>query len=356
MTHTPLLEVDNLHVQFHTDEGTIRAVDGISFTIHEGETFGLVGESGAGKSVAALSILDLIQTPPGEIGPGTIRYREDDLFTCSDARLREIRGGEIGMIFQDASTALNPSHTVGRQIAESVRIHQDAADTAAWARAVELLERVGIPDPNERADEYPHQFSGGMQQRVMIAMALANNPSMLIADEPTTALDVTIEATILDLLDDLQAEFNMAMLFISHDLSVISEVSDRLGVMYAGELVEVGTVSDIYRTPKHPYTRGLFASIPTAHEQINELTPVRGQMPAGHDRPTGCRFHPRCPAAMEICKTENPRLAARGQNERELACHLYPSPPTEGNPGDSATTDAAKMNAKTLDMGEILDD
>jgi len=328
----PLLEIEDLHVSFHTDEGTVRAVEGISFTIDEGETLGLVGESGAGKSVASLSILNLIQSPPGEIERGSIRFRGEDILNMTPERLRNVRGGEIGMIFQDAETALNPAHTVGRQIAETVQLHQDVTEAQAWERAVEMLEQVGIPDPVERADEYPHQFSGGMQQRAMIAIALANNPSLLIADEPTTALDVTIEAAILDLLEDLKDEFDMSMLFISHDLSVISEVCDHIGVMYAGELVEVGSVERVYREPRHPYTHGLLESIPTAHEKVDELTPIEGSMPAGTDRPSGCRFHPRCPAAMENCSTVEPELVEI--DGRDVACHLYPEP--VGDPGSAA--------------------
>jgi peptide/nickel transport system ATP-binding protein len=328
----PLLEVDDLHVSFHTDEGTVRAVEGISFTIDESETLALVGESGAGKSVASLSILDLVQSPPGEVERGSISFRGEDILEMSADRLQEVRGGEIGMIFQDAETALNPAHTVGRQIAESVRIHQDVSEDEAHERAVEMLERVGIPDPEERADEYPHQFSGGMQQRAMIAIALANDPSLLIADEPTTALDVTIEAAILELLDDLKDEFDMSMLFISHDLSVVSEVCDTIGVMYAGELVERGSVDEVYTNPKHPYTHGLLKSIPTAHEKVDQLTPIKGAMPAGTDRPPGCRFHPRCPAAMEECSTVDPEL--RPESGRDVACHLYPEP--TGEPGSAA--------------------
>lgn len=330
-----LLEVENLEVSFHTDEGVVRAVDGISFTIDEGEAFGLVGESGAGKSVASLSILRLIQSPPGEIEAGSIRFRGEDVLQMSDEDLRQLRGGDIAMIFQNAETALNPSHTVGRQIAETVKIHQGLDKNAAWDRAVEMLDAVGIPDPAERAVEYPHQFSGGMQQRAMIAIALANNPALIIADEPTTALDVTIEASILDLLSDLQDEFGMSVLFISHDLNVVSEVCDSIGVMYAGEIVERGSIQQVYRNPRHPYTHGLLNSILSAHERVDQLNPIAGRMPTNTDRPTGCRFHPRCPAAMDGCTERQPSL--QPQDNRDVACHLYPTPPE--TPGSAAEVD-----------------
>lgn len=336
---TPLLEVENLHVSFHTDQGTVRAVDGVSFTIEEGQAFGLVGESGAGKSVASLSILRLIQSPPGEIESGAVRFRGEDVLQMDDDELRQLRGGDIGMIFQNAETALNPSHTIGRQIAETVRIHQDKNKETAWQRAVEMLDAVGIPDPDERAEEYPHQFSGGMQQRAMIAIALANDPALLIADEPTTALDVTIEAAILDLISELQDELDMSILFVSHDLSVVSEVCDSIGVMYAGTIVERGSVRRLFRDPRHPYTHGLLNSILTAHEAVEHLTPIPGRMPSGTDRPPGCRFHPRCPATMETCTEELPPL--RSQDARDVACHLYPSPPE--SPGSAAEVDDREM-------------
>jgi peptide/nickel transport system ATP-binding protein len=332
---TPLLEVENLEVSFHTDQGTVRAVDGLSFTIDEGEAFGLVGESGAGKSVASLSLLRLIQSPPGEIESGSIRFQGEDILQMDDEDLRQLRGNDIAMIFQNAETALNPSHTVGHQIAETVQIHQNKEKKVAWERAVEMLEAVGIPDPAERAEEYPHQFSGGMQQRAMIAVALANNPALIIADEPTTALDVTIEASILNLISNLQEKSDMSILFVSHDLNVISEVCDSIGVMYAGNIVERGSIQQVYRSPRHPYTHGLLNSILTAHEPVEQLTPITGRMPTGTDRPPGCRFHPRCPAAMEKCTETPPKL--RSQDARDVACHLYPSPPEE--PGSAAEVD-----------------
>ncbi|WP_135806396.1 ABC transporter ATP-binding protein [Halorussus marinus] len=331
----PLLDVEDLTVHFHTEQGTVRAVDGVSFRVGEREAFGLVGESGAGKSVTAMSILKLIQTPPGEIVDGSVRFRGEDVLSMSGPELQRVRGNEIGMIFQDPEQSLNPVHTVGRQVAEPVRIHRDVSDEEAWDRAVEMLELVGIPDPGERATEYPHQFSGGMQQRAMIAMALANNPSLLIADEPTTSLDVTIEATILDLIDRLQEDHDMSVVLITHDLSVISEVCDRVGVMYAGRMAEVAPVERIYDAPRHPYTYGLVNSIPSAREKTDSLASIEGQMPSGIDPPSGCRFHPRCPAAMADCDRHHPEEVERDGGR--VACHLYPEPRDE--PGSAAEVD-----------------
>jgi peptide/nickel transport system ATP-binding protein/oligopeptide transport system ATP-binding protein len=328
----PLLDVEDLTIHFQTEQGTVHAVDGVSFQVSEREAFGLVGESGAGKSVTAMSILKLIQTPPGEIVDGTVRFRGEDLLSMTSAELQRVRGNEIGMIFQDPEQSLNPVHTVGRQVAEPVKIHRDVSEDAAWERAVEMLELVGIPDPEERATEYPHQFSGGMQQRAMIAMALANNPSLLIADEPTTSLDVTIEATILDLIDNLQEETDMSVILITHDLSVISEVCDRVGILYAGRMAETGSVQRIYNDPRHPYTYGLVNSIPSAREKADSLASIEGQMPSGVSPPSGCRFHPRCPAAMPECKERHPdAIEADGSR---VACHLHPEP--NGEPGSAA--------------------
>lgn len=328
----PLLEVENLRVAFNTGEGRIQAVDGVSFEIDEGEAFGLVGESGAGKSVTAMALLRLIQTPPGQINAESVQFKGRDVLEMSQEELLSIRGGEVSMIFQDPSTSLNPVHTVGRQIAEAVTLHTDATEDEAWEEAVEMLERVGIPDPEERANEYPHQFSGGMQQRAMIAMAIVNRPSLLIADEPTTALDVTIEANILELIDDIQEDYGMSVLLITHDLSVISEVCDRVGVMYAGQMAEVAPVDQIFRRPQHPYTEGLLNSIPSAHEKVNQLATIEGQMPGAGNRPSGCRFHPRCPAAMPECQNKNPEM--RETDIGEAACLLHPSPPS--SPGSVA--------------------
>lgn len=335
MDDTPLLEVNDLEVAFETDEGRIQAADGVSFQIEEGEAFGLVGESGAGKSVTAMSLMQLIQTPPGEISAESVKFQGRDILEMSQQELRSIRGGEVSMIFQDPSTSLNPVHKVGKQIAEAVTLHSDATEEEGWEEAVDMLERVGIPDPEERAHEYPHQFSGGMQQRAMIAMAIINRPSLLIADEPTTALDVTIEANILELIDDIQEDYGMSILLITHDLSVISEVCDRVGVMYAGEMVEVAPVKNVFDEPQHPYTEGLLNSIPTAHEKVEHLATIEGQMPGAGNRPSGCRFRPRCPAAMPECADENPEM--RETKIGEAACLLHPSPPS--TPGSAAQVD-----------------
>lgn len=351
MTEPPLLNVENLAVYFETEEGTIKAVDGVSFTVEAGESFGLVGESGAGKSVSALSVMDLVQTPPGKIVSGRVEFRGQDILSMDAEQIREIRGGKIGMIFQDPQKSLNPVHTVGRQIAETVKIHRDVSEAEAKDRAVEMLDLVGIPDPVERFDEYPHQFSGGMQQRAMIAIALANNPDLLIADEPTTSLDVTIEATILDLIDDLRTEYDMSVILITHDLGVISEVCDRVGVMYAGELVEVGTVRQIYKTPQHPYTYGLVESIPTAHRRVESLSSIEGHMPSGVDPPSGCRFHPRCPAAMPECRSDEPVL--RHVAGRDVACHLHPSPVSR--PASAAEVDTKPEMVDEIVTQEVID-
>lgn len=332
MGGAPLLQVEDLAVHFETEEGTVQAVDGVSFTVESGESFGLVGESGAGKSVTALSIMDLVQKPPGKIVSGVVRFQGEDILSMERDEVREIRGNNIGMIFQDPQKSLNPVHTVGRQIAETVNIHQDVTEKQAQRRAVEMLEKVGIPDPDERVDEYPHQFSGGMQQRAMIAIALANNPELLIADEPTTSLDVTIEATILELLDDLQTDYDMSIILITHDLGVISEVCDRVGVMYSGKLVEEGIVREVYDNPHHPYTFGLVESIPTPHRRVKDLSSIEGHMPSGVNPPNGCRFHPRCPAAMPECKTEEPEI--RRLNGRKVACHLHSN--IKSDPGSAA--------------------
>ncbi len=329
----PLLEVQDLTVHFNSEEGTVEAVDGVSFTVEEGDSFALVGESGAGKSVTALSIMGLVQTPPGEIVSGEVRFRGTDLLSIPREELNTIRGDGIGMVFQDPETSLNPVHKVGRQIAESIRIHNDHVDEdAAWDRAVEMLDRVGIPNPTERAEEFPHQFSGGMQQRVIIAMALANDPDLLIADEPTTALDVTTEATILELIEDLQDEFGMSMILITHDLSVVSEMCDRVGIMYAGSIVELGDIRSVYTDPMHPYTHGLLSTVLDPTRAVERVTPLEGMMPSAADKPSGCPYHPRCPAAMEGCDSQDPPLIQA--NDRRVACHLYPEPIS--TPGDRA--------------------
>ena len=290
-----LLEVENLHVEFRTPYGIVNAVNGISYTLDPGETLAILGESGSGKSVSAQAIMGIIDTPPGFIREGAIRYRGNDLLRMSESDRRQVRGQKISMIFQDALSSLNPVFTVGWQIAEMFKIHRGMSWSDGKKRAIELMDRVRIPSAKERLNEYPHQFSGGMRQRVMIAMALALDPDVLIADEPTTALDVTVQAQIMELLDDLQRETQMALILITHDLAVVADVSDRLAVMYAGEIVETGSVYDIYENPAHPYTEGLMASIPRIDQKGEQLNPIVGAPPNLMRIPSGCPFHPRCP-------------------------------------------------------------
>lgn len=296
----PLLEVTDLRTQFHTDEGIVRAVDGVSFGIDRGETVCLVGESGSGKSVTSESITKLIPIPPGEIAGGSIRFDGMELTDLPESDLRDLRGSRIAHVFQNPQETLNPVYQVGRQIAETIRIHEDVGKEAARKRAVDLLDRVGIPDAAERVDDYPHEMSGGMKQRVVIAMALAGRPDLLIADEPTTALDVTIQAQILRLLNDIQAEFDMAILFVTHDLGVVAEVADRVVVMYAGRVMERADVYDLFENPGHPYTQALLACLPGRGDAT---TAIGGSLPSPTNPPDGCRFHPRCPHAIPDCKS-----------------------------------------------------
>ena len=302
-----LLEVENLTVEFYTEDGVVTAADGLSYTVDRGEKFGVVGESGAGKSVTALSLMRLIEEP-GRITEGEIRFKGEDILEMSESEVRSIRGNEIAMIFQDAQTALNPVYTVGEQISEAIRHHLDYGEAEARDRAVQLMDDVGIPEPDTRYDDYPHQFSGGMQQRVVIATALSCDPDLLIADEPTTALDVTIEAKILDLIENLADEYDTAVQLITHDLGVIAEVCDRVMVMYAGKPVEKAPVDDLYYDPKHPYTVGLMSSIPRIGDQRDRLQTIPGTMPDLVDIPPGCSFHPRCPFATEECTRKEPPL------------------------------------------------
>ncbi|MFB6127478.1 MAG: ABC transporter ATP-binding protein [Halolamina sp.] len=314
-----LLEVEELTTVFHTEKETIRAVDGISFDIDRGETVGLVGESGSGKSVTARSILGLIEEP-GVIERGAIRFRGDDLTDDDWERHR----GDVAIVFQDPINSLNPVYTVGNQIAESLRIHQDVRGEAATERAVELLEDVGIPDAPRRVEEYPHQFSGGMRQRAVIAMALACDPDLLVCDEPTTALDVTIQAQILELLDELQREEDLAVLFITHDMGVIEETTDRVNVMYAGEIVERAPVEELFENPRHPYTQGLLASIPGQTAGDERLPTIGGEVPTPTAEAEACRFAPRCPEAFGACEAVAPDHVAVGA-DHSAACLLYES-------------------------------
>jgi peptide/nickel transport system ATP-binding protein len=297
----PLLRVEDLKTYFYTDTAVVRAVDGVSFEVNAGETLAVVGESGSGKSVTALSILRLVAQPPGKIVGGRIRFNGRDLLTLSSHDMRSVRGKDISMIFQEPMTSLNPVYSVGEQIVETVALHEKVSRRAAKLRAIEMLERVGIPAAAERVDQYPHQMSGGMRQRVMIAMALACHPAVLIADEPTTALDVTIQAQILELLKELQRELGMAVILITHDLGVVAEVADRVAVMYAGQVVEYCGVLPAFATPLHPYTAGLEASLPKLGLMQDRLRVIPGTVPNPARFPTGCRFHPRCPVMIPKC-------------------------------------------------------
>jgi peptide/nickel transport system ATP-binding protein len=332
-----LLEVEDLTVNFYTEEGVVTAVDGLTYSVEAGETFGVVGESGAGKSVSALSVMGLVEEP-GRIESGTVRFRGEDLLAMDDREIRDVRGKEIAMIFQDAGTALNPVYTVGEQIAETIRHHLDYDEAAARERAIGLLDEVGIPDAATRYSDYPHEFSGGMQQRVVIAMALSCDPDLLIADEPTTALDVTTEAKILEQIQDLAADFDTAVELITHDLGVIAEVCDRVMVMYAGEPVEMATAEELYYDPQHPYTVGLMSSVPRLGERRQELEAIPGVMPDLVNVPSGCRFHPRCPWAEEECARTRPALVD----------------PETGQPADSDGRGAACL-AHTGDLDGDLD-
>ena len=301
-----LLEVKNLRIAFSTDSGTVRAVSGVDFTIEEGDILGLVGETGAGKTTTACGIMRLIPSPPGRIEEGEVLYQGEDLLKKSEREMRKIRGNEISMIFQDPMTALNPIMTVDEQIAEVIVHHNHCSKAEAMGQALAMLEKVGIKA--ERAHEYPHQFSGGMKQRVVIAIALACNPKLLIADEPTTALDVTIQAQVLAMIRDLQKEMKTAMLLITHDLGIVAETCNRVAVMYAGEILEYGCLEDIFETAAHPYTKGLFSSIPSLDENVRCLTPIPGLMPDPTNLPAGCKFHTRCKYVCEACKTKAPGL------------------------------------------------
>ncbi len=318
-----LLSVKDLQVTFKTDDGIVRAVNGLSFSLEAGETLGIVGESGSGKSVTALSVMRLIAMPPGRIEAGSIDFGGQDLLKLGEAQMRQIRGNKISMIFQDPMTSLNPVLTVGDQIAEAITLHQHKNQREAMQRAIEMLKIVRIPEAERRINNYPHQFSGGMRQRVMIAMALACDPQLLIADEPTTALDVTIQAQILDLMRDLQRRLNSAIIMITHDLGVVAEVCERVLVMYAGNLVEYGTVDQIFRSPKHPYTWGLLQSLPRLDETGRKrLVPIEGQPPNLLRLPSGCSFAARCRYALPDCATVPPPLIDFGDGHI-ARCVLY---------------------------------
>jgi peptide/nickel transport system ATP-binding protein len=317
-----LLDVHDLKTYFRTDDGIVKAVDGVSFSVEKGKTLGIVGESGCGKSVTCLSIMGL-NSRRNTIMSGEAVFKGQNLLTMSPRRLREIRGNDIAMIFQDPMTSLNPVHSIGKQLEEAILLHRDVTKKAARARSLELLKAVGIPRAERRIDDYPHQFSGGMRQRVMIAMALINNPDLLIADEPTTALDVTTQAQILSLMNTLQEEFGSAIIMITHDLGVVAEIADEVVVMYAAEVVEKAPVERLFERPHMPYTWGLLGSLPRLDVNVERLVQIQGQPPSLLNPPRGCRFHPRCPYVMSICKEENPTLRPVAGEPMHLdACHL----------------------------------
>ena len=314
------VEINDLVVEFKTDEGTVHALNGMDLKVEHGKTLGLVGETGAGKTTTALSILRLIPSPPGKIMGGSVKLDGEDLFAKTEDEMRKIRGKGVSMIFQDPMTSLNPVLTVEEQIAEVIELHEDVNHQGAIQKAKEMLELVGIP--GERGTEYPHQFSGGMKQRVVIAIALACNPTLLIADEPTTALDVTIQAQVLDMMRGLRDKYGTSMIMITHDLGIVAEICDTVAIVYGGKVVEYGTLEDVFNNTRHPYTEGLFNSLPDLDRRENKLKPIRGLMPDPTNLPEGCTFYPRCDYATEICKTVKPKKIYRN-DEHYVECHLY---------------------------------
>ncbi len=317
MDKNVILDVKNLHVHYVTEDATAKAVNGIDFQVREGEALGLVGETGAGKTTTALSIMQLIPDPPGMIVDGEIYFEGKNVILNTDRENQAMRGNGVAMIFQDPMTALNPVMTVGDQLSEVVLNHEKVSKAEAKQRVIDLLEIVGVK--SDRYDDYPHQFSGGQKQRVIIAMSLLCNPKLLIADEPTTALDVTIQAQVLDIINQLREQYKMAMVLITHDLGVVAETCDNVAIMYAGQIVEAGTVREVYLNPKHPYTRGLFDSIPKLDDDSTELIPIEGAISNAADLPTGCYFHPRCRYCQDICKTQQPTVKGEGH---KFMCHF----------------------------------
>jgi peptide/nickel transport system ATP-binding protein len=317
-----LLEVRDLKTHFRTDDGIVKAVDGVSFEVEKGKTLGIVGESGSGKSVTCLTIMGL-NAKRNTISSGEALFKGENLLDTPARRLRDIRGNDIAMIFQDPMTSLNPVHSIGKQLVEAIKLHRDVSTRQARARALELLKAVGIPRAERRVDDYPHQFSGGMRQRVMIAMALLNDPDLLIADEPTTALDVTTQAQILELMNRLQREFGSAIILVTHDLGVVAETADDVVVMYAAKVVERAPVDNLFKRPHMPYTWGLLGSLPRLDIETERLTQIPGQPPSLLNPPRGCRFHPRCPYVMNVCKEKEPELLPISDEPGHLqACHL----------------------------------
>ncbi len=325
----PLLEVRDLHVEFSTRDGVAKAVNGVNYTVSAGETLAVLGESGSGKSVTAQAIMGILDMPPGRIPKGEILFRGEDMLKMSNEERRRIRGQKIAMIFQDALSSLNPVLSVGYQLGEMYRVHQGASKKEAKAKAIELMERVNIPAAKARVNDYPHQFSGGMRQRIMIAMALALEPDLIIADEPTTALDVTVQAQVMELLADLQREYNMGLILITHDLGVVADVADKIAVMYAGRIVETAPVHELYKRPAHPYTKGLLESIPRLDQKGSELYAIKGLPPNLTRIPSGCAFNPRCPQATDLCRTDIPVLHPVTERDggelvgRGSACHFW---------------------------------
>jgi oligopeptide transport system ATP-binding protein len=317
-----LLEVRDLHVEFRTRDGIAKAVNGVSYGVDAGETLAVLGESGCGKSVTAQAVMGILDTPPGRITGGEVLFQGRNLLRLEEEERRRIRGAEMAMIFQDALSALNPVLTVGEQLGEMFVVHQGMSRKDARARAVELMERVRIPGAAQRVRDYPHQFSGGMRQRIMIAMALALEPALIIADEPTTALDVTVQAQVMDLLAELRSEYRMGLILITHDLGVVADVADRIAVMYAGRIVESAPVHDIYKAPAHPYTKGLLDSIPRLDQKGGQLYAIKGLPPNLMAIPPGCAFHPRCPLARDVCRTDVPPLHEVTE-DRASACHFW---------------------------------
>ncbi|MDX6332350.1 MAG: oligopeptide transport system ATP-binding protein [Streptomycetaceae bacterium] len=325
----PLLDVTDLHVEFRTRDGIAKAVNGVNYTVGAGETLAVLGESGSGKSVTAQAVMGILDTPPGFVTKGEILFQGRDLLTMGAEERRKVRGAKMAMIFQDALSALNPVISVGAQLSEMFRVHQGLSRKDAKAKAIGLMDRVRIPAARERVGDYPHQFSGGMRQRIMIAMALSLEPELIIADEPTTALDVTVQAQVMDLLAELQREYNMGLILITHDLGVVADVADHIAVIYAGRIVETAPVHEIYKRPAHPYTKGLLESIPRLDQKGRELYAIKGLPPNLLHIPPGCAFHPRCPIAQAVCRTDVPPLYEVTERDgtplpgRGSACHFW---------------------------------
>ena len=340
-----LLDVDDLQVEFRTREGVAKAINGVSFALHEGETLAILGESGSGKSVTAQAVMGILDSPPGFVTGGAIRYCGEDLLAMSEERRRQVRGPEIAMVFQDALSSLNPVFTVGWQIAEMFRKHRGLNKSDAQEQAVQLMERVQIPGARQRVKAYPHQFSGGMRQRIMIAMAIALDPAVLIADEPTTALDVTVQAQIMDLLKELQEERRMGLILITHDLGVVADVADRIAVMYAGRIVEHADVFDLYGRPAHPYSKGLLESIPRLDQKGHELAAIGGLPPNLMRIPAGCSFNPRCRYAEDVCRVDPPPALRDLGHHRRSACHF----------AEDVLAGTAQQTRREID-GEVLPD